>query len=107
MFTQLSKNIRLLTLKAAELVASEQVEQCLDVLVERQALLEKLEQTYQASSPNSLDEPSSAFVDLILWIQQQDAPNTAKIMQLKKQNQKDVVKQIKTKKALHHYKNLT
>jgi len=107
MFEYLSNNIRSLTLKAADLVASEQIEQCLSVLEKRQALLEKLEATYQESSLNNNNDYSSAFIELIQWVQQQDAPNRSIIMRLKEQSKKDSVTQIHTKKALHHYKNLT
>lgn len=107
MFNELSDEIRVLTLKAAELVASEQIEQCLSILVKRQALLEKLDRIYQDSSQYDRSHYSSAFTELILWVQQQDAPNSSKVMQLREQSKKDSVTQIKTKKALHHYKNLT
>jgi len=106
-FSQLSEKIRLLTLKAAELVVSEQIEHCLSVLVERQALLEELKKTYLESSQFNHDDLSLEFTELLHWVQQQDAPNIQKIAQLRDISKKDSIKQVKAKKAIHHYKNLT
>ncbi|MBA6253857.1 MULTISPECIES: hypothetical protein [unclassified Colwellia] len=107
MFTQLSEEIRLLTLKAASLVLCEEIEQCLSVLVERHALLEKLKIIYQESSQNNHDALSSNFTELIQWIQQQDEANCCKIIKLREQSKKDSIKQVRAKKAILHYKKLT
>jgi hypothetical protein len=105
-FTQLSEEIRILTLKAASLVLSKQIEQCLSALVERQNLLEKLKTIYQESSQHNHDELSSDFTELIQWIQQQDETNSCKVIKLREQSKKDSIKQVKAKKAILHYKKL-
>ena len=107
MFTLLSDEIRALTLKAADLVADEQIEQCLSVLVERQTLLEKFAKIYQESAPDNYYELSTAFTDLIHWVQQQDATNSGKIIKLREQSKKNCISQVKAKKAISHYKKLT
>jgi predicted house-cleaning noncanonical NTP pyrophosphatase (MazG superfamily) len=106
-FTLLSEKIRVLTLNTTDLVVNEQIEQCLNVLVERQALLEKLAQTYQEYSQHNDDRLSAEFTELIQWIQQQDATNYHKIIKLREQSKKDSINQVKAKKAILHYKKLT
>lgn len=107
MFTQLSDEIRLLTLKAADMVVNEQIELCLSVLVERQRALEKLKEVYQASPQHNHNDLSSEFTELLQWVQQQDSPNLNKIMQLREVSKKDSINQVKANKAIRHYKNLT
>lgn len=103
---QLCQSIRSLTLQAAELVAQNEIEQCHKVLVKRQALLDQLMSQYQGLKvpDNKLKQ---TFIDLITWIQEQDAINNAKVSSLKERNQEDSMAQVKINKALHHYKNIT
>jgi len=103
MLAQLCQNIRDLTVQAAELVADNQIELCLSILIKRQALLEELAQ-HQQSSPDNNQENSSLFIELIQWIQQEDAINSEKVIGLRAQNKTKSVTQVKINKALHHYK---
>lgn len=105
MLTQLCQRIRALTLQAEELVGNKQIEQCLALLVERQNLLIQLK--HQFLSSESDPNLSATFTALLRWVQQQDAINIAKVMALRDQSLQDSVTQIKIKKALHHYKNIT
>jgi len=105
MFTQLCQRIRLLTLQAEELVNNKEIEQCLALLVERQSLLEQLKAQYLSVGHDP--ELSTTFTSLLRWIQQQDALNNAKVVQLRQESKQESVAQVKIKKALHHYKNVT
>lgn len=107
MFVLLSDKIRALTLKAADLVIEKQIEQCLSVLVERQTLLEKFAKLYQESSADKHANFTAIFTELITWVQQQDASNSSKILELREQSRKNCINQVKTKKAISHYKKFT
>lgn len=104
MFSQLCEDIRQLTLQAAELVSKNEIEQCQSVLVKRQVLLDELIHQYQASLNNEAFK--LILVELIRWVQQQDAVNSAKVIKLKEDNKDSSVAQLKISKALHHYKNI-
>lgn len=105
MYIQLSQQISTLTLQAAELVKEDKIQQCHELLVKRQALLEELMAQYQA-----LPEPDlvfkKTFVDLINWLQGQDAVNNSNVIKLRELSKQTSVKQNKINKALHHYKSI-
>lgn len=103
MLTQLCQNIRDLTTEAAELVANNQIELCLAILIKRQGLLDELAQCHQFS-PDENRENNSMFIELIHWIQQEDAINSEKVVELRTQTKKSSITQVKINKALHHYK---
>ena len=105
MFNQLCQRIRDLTLQAAEFVGNKEIEQSLALLVERQRLLEQLKVQFLSTG----DDPdiSTNFTSLLLWIQQQDAISSAQVVQFREQSKQETVTQVKIKKALHHYKNVT
>ncbi len=105
MFTLLSQRIRALTQQAEQLVDNKEIEQCLALLVERQRLLEELKQHLLSTEHDP--ELSTDFTSLLLWLQQQDAINSAKVVQFREQSKQKSVAQVKIKKALNHYKNVT
>jgi hypothetical protein len=103
MLAQLCQNIRDLTAQAAALVEDNQIELCLSILIQRQNLLDELAQ-YQQFSPDKNPENTSIFIELIKWVQQEDAINSKKVVCLRAQNKQKSVTQVKINKALHHYK---
>lgn len=105
MFEQLSQRIRALTIQADTFVENKEIEQCLSLLIERQSLLEQLKSEFISSKSDQ--RISSAFTSLLLWIQQQDQISSAKVVEYRKQSKQASVTQVKIKKALHHYKNVT
>lgn len=105
MFTQLSQRIRKLTLQAETSVERKEIELCLALLVERQNLLEQFKAQFLAKKHDP--ELSKAFTSLLQWIQQQDVINNAKVVKYREASKQKSVTQAKTKKALHHYKNVT
>tara|TARA_B110000881_G_scaffold61452_1_gene52942 strand:+ start:2538 stop:2858 length:321 start_codon:yes stop_codon:yes gene_type:complete len=106
MFIPLCENIRTLTVQAAELVADNQIELCLSILIKRQALLDELALQYQ-SSPDKNTADTHMFIELIRWIQQEDSINNAKIITLRSQSHENSMNQAKVSRALNHYKNIT
>ena len=105
MFTQLSQRIRALTLQAESCVDRKEIETCLAFLVERQTLLEECKGQFLSKDHDP--ELSQDFTALLLWIQQQDAIYSAKVVKFREASIQESVTQAKTKKALHHYKNVT
>lgn len=105
MFTQLSQRIEALTLQIEILVDQKEIEQCLALLVERHTLLIELKATFDATKNNP--ELSKAFTSLLKWVQQEDAIYSAKVLDYRKQSKQESIDQVKTKKALRHYKNVT
>jgi hypothetical protein len=105
MFIPLCENIRALTYEAAELVADNQIESCLVILTKRQALLDELAIHFHSSANNSARN-KSMFIDLIHWLQNEDAINSSKVIALRAQSHKNSMNQAKVSKALNHYKNI-
>lgn len=105
MFIQLCQRIRASTLQAEALVDNKKIEQCLALLVERQSLLEQLKEQFLSADHDP--ELSATFTALLHWIQDQDTVNNAKVVQFREQSKQESVAQVKVKKALHHYKNVT
>lgn len=105
MFTQLCQRIRALTLQAEEFIDNRDIEQCLKLLVERQNLLDQLKEKFLSARHDP--DISMAFTSLLEWVQQQDVINNAKVVQLRKKSKQESITQVKIKKALHHYKNVT
>ncbi len=105
MFIQLCQRIRALTLQAEALVDNNQIEQCLALLVERQSLLEQLKEQFLSADHDP--ELSTTFTALLHWIQEQDAVSNARVVKFREQSKQESVAQVKVKKALHHYKNVT
>ena len=104
-FKELSQQIRDLTLQIKSLVDRQEIKHCLDVLIERQNLLEQLQEIF--ISTEKTPEYSTEFTSLLRWIQQEDAVNSAKTLQLREQSKEASVNQAKTKKALNYYKGVT
>jgi hypothetical protein len=92
-------------MKISLLVSDNNIEHSLQLLIERQNLLEQLKEQFLSSDRSS--GLSTDFTDLLIWIQQQDTIDSAKVMQLRDKSKQKSVDQAKIKKALHHYKNLT
>lgn len=105
MFIQLSERIRQLTLQASELIDNNEIEQGLALLIERQTLLEQLKVKFLSTVNDP--EISKVFTALLHWVQQQDEVSNAKVIQLREQSKQKTVTQVKIKKALHQYKNIT
>jgi len=104
-FKELSQQIRDLTLQIKRLVHKQEIKQCLQVLIERQSLLEQLKKSSVSATKPS--ENSTEFTSLLRWIQQQDVTSSTKILQLREQSKEASVNQAKTKKALNYYKGVT
>ena len=104
MFTERCERIRELTIQAAELVEHKDIQQCLALLVERQTLLEQLQ--HQVLSLNGNSDIFNTYTALLLWVQQQDTINKAKVLDLRAQSKVKSSEQVKINKALYHYKNL-
>lgn len=105
MFNQLCQDIRDLTLQAAELQSNKEIEDGLALLVKRQTLLEQLQALFISAEDNS--KLYTPYTSLLLWVQKQDAINSAKIIEFREQSKHKSVHQAQIKKALNHYKNLT
>ncbi|MBU2869974.1 hypothetical protein [Colwellia sp. E2M01] len=103
MFNQLAENIKALTLQANRFVDDHNIEQCLTTLKDRQHLLEQYKIQLLTNKPTP--ECSQAFTSLLLWVQQEDAISSAKVVRYKEQSKQASVNQVKIKKALNHYKN--
>lgn len=105
MLSSLFENIKALTLKANESVEENNIEQCNITLVKRQNLLEKLSEQVSLLSEN---DPSlnNKFIELILWIQEQDKPNIVNLQAKKQENIQKSIKQVKSKKAMQQYKTV-
>jgi hypothetical protein len=101
----LFQKIRELTLKNTDLITDNKIEECLNILVARQALLDELNTSYQLYPDNSLDY-SAKYIELIHWIREQDGVNYVRIVKLKDQNIVASVKQAKVNKAIQLYKNI-
>lgn len=102
---QLIKEIRDLTIYAIECIDKDMIEQCSVSLNKRQSLLEKLKLNYGQLLLTD-DRSKQEFIELMLWIQQQDQPAIEKSQLKRNQKQKMSAVQIKTKKALQFYKNV-
>lgn len=105
-FNQLCQRIREHTLETYALIQDDNIEQCYDLLVARQRLLDKLKEEYDAS-PESHLSYSPVFIELIKWIKQQDEVNKARVINLKQQNKQAAIKQAKVNKAIYQYNNVT
>lgn len=105
MLSLLFEKIRALTDKAKECVEHDHIEQCHIALVERQNLLEKLNEQVSSQSNND-PKVRDKYVTLLLWIQEQDQPNIVNLQTKKQANIKKSIKQIQTKKALLQYKSV-
>jgi len=105
MFIDFYQRIRTLTIQSDEFIDNNEIELCLALLVERQYLLEQLKNLVSGDPTNN--EQLSAFTSLLVWIQQQDIISNLKVVQLKEQSKQASTTQVKIKKALHHYKNIT
>ncbi|MEY8214836.1 MAG: hypothetical protein RPR97_10205 [Colwellia sp.] len=105
-FNQLCQRIRDLTLDSADLVQDANIEQCHHLLVTRQTLLDELKIKY-ITSPENNQMYTPVFVELLQWIQVQDAVNYTKVIKLRNENTQATVKQVKVNKAIHQYKNVT
>lgn len=115
MYTQLFKEIKGLTKQAVELVESNKIEQCNNILVKRQLLLEKVALNYEEIQEYSPQDNSASenkkiytkhFIELIRWVQQHDHPAIIDIKHKQEQSKERSMTQIKTKKALQQYRKL-
>ena len=105
MFIDFCQRIRTLTIQSDEFIDNNEIELCLALLVERQYLLEQLKNLVSGDRINN--EQLSAFTSLLVWIQQQDIISNLKVVQLKEQSKQASTTQVKIKKALNYYKNVT
>ncbi len=106
MHTDLFQQIRYLTQQAITFLDEDKAEQCNFALVKRQSLLEELKSKHDKYLGIN-EELSEKFVALLKWIQQQDTPAIINATDKKNQTIKNSLTQIKTKKALQQYKNVT
>jgi hypothetical protein len=105
-FNQLCQRIRALTLESVDFIQDDKIEQCHQLLVTRQTLLDELKIKY-VTSPEKNQIYTPVFVELLNWIQVQDAVNYTNVIKLRKENKQASVMQVKVNKAIHQYKNVT
>ena len=114
MFEALFQQVQQLTQQAAAFVKTGEVDTCQAVLVERQQCLESLDKQIKSLQANSITDIEiikfnvikQNYIELLIWIQQQDAPAIIQATQLKNAHQKKIIHQNKTAHAIKQYTRL-
>lgn len=101
MFDDLSVKVQQLTNQAAEFVATLKIEECQDLIKERQILLQKLSDFVLKEDDVSLKNQLS---ELLIWIQNKDAIALKDCFKFKNDYRDKLVTQSKVSKAMQEYK---
>ena len=94
----LIEQIKTLTLDASKSVEAANIEQCLNLLKQRQLKLEQLQSNFQNDKL-----AHETFVSVLTWVQLNDAPNIVKLEEHRSSLKGKFAKQSQAKKALKAY----